>query len=400
MSTAPQLHHRRRIETGPDPEWQAEASDPCPSNREPENQATSIQRPRLGFLGVGWIGRHRLEAIARSGVADITALADPAFEIAAKAAQAAPRAKVFSCLEDLLDCELHGIVIATPSALHAEQALMALARGVAVFCQKPLGRTAAETCRVIQEARRSDLLLGVDLSYRFMSGTRKIHELCSQGELGEIFAADLVFHNAYGPDKAWFYDPKLSGGGCVIDLGIHLVDLALWILGFPRVARVTSRLLARGNPITARAERVEDYAEARLDLESGAVIRLACSWNLPAGCDAIISGAFYGTKGGARFANVDGSFYHFQAERFTKTERQVLAAWPEEWGGRAAVDWAQRLASGAKFDGASESLGQVAAILDAIYREAEPSAGGTLESGSTQNSSESLKTLQPATEEP
>ncbi len=398
MTMATDLHSRSRIETRPDSQWQAEAADPCPSSQERGNQLTSIQRPRLGFLGVGWIGRHRLEAIARSGVAEITALADPALELATKAAQAAPSAKVFSCLEDLLDCGLDGIVIATPNALHAEQSLSALARGVAVFCQKPLGRTATETCQVIQEARRSDLLLGVDLSYRFMSGTRKIHELCSQGDLGEIYAADLVFHNAYGPDKPWFYDPKLSGGGCVIDLGIHLVDLALWILGCPNVARVTSRLLSRGKPITARAERVEDYAEARLDLESGAVIRLACSWNLPAGCDAIISGAFYGTKGGARFANVDGSFYHFQAERFTKTERQVLTAGPEEWGGRAAVDWARRLASGAKFDGAAESLGQVATILDAIYREAEPSAASTL--SPAQNSSKSLKTLQPATEEP
>jgi predicted dehydrogenase len=48
-----------------------------------------------------------------------------------------------------------------------------------------------------------------------------------------VFAVDLVFHNAYGPDKPWFYDPELSGGGCVMDLGVHLVDLALWSLDFP-----------------------------------------------------------------------------------------------------------------------------------------------------------------------
>ena len=62
--------------------------------------------------------------------------------------------------------------------------------------------------------------------------------------LGRTYAVDLVFHNAYGPDKAWFYDPALSGGGCVMDLGVHLVDLALWALDFPAVTKVSSTFVA------------------------------------------------------------------------------------------------------------------------------------------------------------
>jgi hypothetical protein len=58
-----------------------------------------------------------------------------------------------------------------------------------------------------------------------------------RGRLGQPFAADLVFHNAYGPGKDWFFDPAQSGGGCVIDLGVHLVDLALWALDWPEVGR-------------------------------------------------------------------------------------------------------------------------------------------------------------------
>ncbi|HWH71427.1 MAG TPA: Gfo/Idh/MocA family oxidoreductase, partial [Candidatus Sulfotelmatobacter sp.] len=243
----------------------------------------------------------------------------------------------------------------------------ALGRGVAVFCQKPLGRTAAETRQVLAAARAANRLVGVDLSYRYMTGVRQIQQLCRAGELGEIYAADLVFHNAYGPDKPWFYDSQLSGGGCVIDLGIHLVDLALWNLNFPRVVHVSSRLFAHGKPIAGQGNRVEDYAEARLDLENGAAVRLACSWKLPAGTDAIISGAFYGTKGGAAFHNVNGSFYHFMAERFQGTKREMLTAMEEEWGGRAAVDWARRLAQGGQFDFEVDQLNQVAEALDAIY---------------------------------
>src|SRR5215472_11233549 len=179
----------------------------------------TLSRPKLGFLGVGRIGQNRLEAIANSGLAEVTAIAGASPELAAQAARTFPRAAVLTSLDDLMEVGVDGIVIATPSALHAEQAIAALERGMAIFCQKPPGRTAKETRQVVDAARAADRLLGVDLSYRFISGARKIHDLCRNGELGEIFAVDLIFHNAYGPDKAWFYDWKLSGGGCVIDLG-------------------------------------------------------------------------------------------------------------------------------------------------------------------------------------
>lgn len=333
----------------------------------PQTPARRGTKPRLGFLGVGWIGRHRMDAIARSGAADIAAVADSISDIAAQAAGCAPGAVVLDSLEDLMEVGLEGLAIATPSALHAQQAIAALERGMAVFCQKPLGRTAEETSRVIEAARAADRLLGVDLSYRHLTGVRRIHDLCRQGELGDIFAVDLVFHNAYGPDKPWFYDWHLSGGGCVIDLGIHLVDLALWNLSFPRVVNVSSRLFAQGKPIRGRAGVVEDYAVARLDLETGTTVRLACSWKLPAGCDAIISGSFYGTKGAASFRNVDGSFYNFIAERFRGTKRETLADAQEEWSGRAAVNWAWRLARNPRFDPEIGHLAAVARALDAVY---------------------------------
>jgi predicted dehydrogenase len=104
-------------------------------------------KPRLGFLGVGWIGRNRMEALARSGVAEIAAVLDTVPENA-EAARTVASCTIFESYDQLLDSGIDGIVIATPSALHAEQAAAALERGLAVFCQKPLGRTAAETARV------------------------------------------------------------------------------------------------------------------------------------------------------------------------------------------------------------------------------------------------------------
>lgn len=324
-------------------------------------------RPRIGFLGVGWIGRHRMEAMLATGAVDAVAVADPAIEGVEAALALAPDAAAVDGLDGLLDRDLDGVVIATPSALHAEQSIRALKRGVAVFCQKPLGRSQAEVREVVQAARAADRLLQVDLSYRFTEGMRRIRDLVRGESLGHVFAADLVFHNAYGPDKAWFYDPRLSGGGCVMDLGVHLVDLALWTLDFPEVAKVTSSLFAAGEPLRGQADRVEDYATVVIELRNGGIVRLACSWRLHIGCDAEISARFHGTQGGAAMCNVGGSFYDFRTERFAGGVRETLSEPPEAWGGRAAAEWARQLARDPGFDPAAERLCAVAELLDRIY---------------------------------
>ncbi len=324
-------------------------------------------RPRLGFLGVGWIGRHRMQAVVESNVADAAVIVDPAKQLVEEAKKVAPESEALGSFEELLESGIDGLVIATPSALHAEQSIRALEKGIAVFCQKPLGRTEQEVRRVIDAAKANDRLLGVDLSYRFVKGVPELRKMIRAGELGDIYAVNLTFHNAYGPDKPWFYDPKLSGGGCVMDLGIHLVDLALWTLGFPAVRALTSNLQFQGRQISGRGESCEDYAAAQLQLESGAAIQLACSWKLPAGCDCVIDASFYGTKGGVALRNVNGSFYDFRVEQFSGISRNTLAAPPDLWGGRAVVDWAKRLAEGQRFDPEVEHLATVSRVLDGIY---------------------------------
>ncbi|HEX8570117.1 MAG TPA: Gfo/Idh/MocA family oxidoreductase [Caulobacteraceae bacterium] len=326
-----------------------------------------MTKPRVGFLGTGWIGRHRMQAIVETGAVEPAAIADPSPECAAEAQKLAPDARVVGGLDELLDLGLDGLVIATPSALHAEQSITALERGVAVFCQKPLGRNAAEAKAVVDAARAADRLLAVDLSYRFTEGMRRVSEVVRSGELGRVYAADLVFHNAYGPDKAWFYDPQLSGGGCVMDLGVHLVDLALWVLDFPKVERTSAALFSGGEPLAGRTDRVEDFASAGLLLSNGTLMRLACSWGLQAGQEAVISAAFYGTEGGVALKNVGGSFYDFTAERYRGTSTETLTSPPDAWGGRAAADWATRLSAGERFDPAAERLADVSEALDRIY---------------------------------
>lgn len=338
--------------------------------------ASGPSRPRLGFLGVGWIGRSRLRAILDDAAAEVVVVADPSRENLDAALELAPEAEIAAGEEELLARGLDGVVIATPSAGHAGQSERALRSGSAVFCQKPLGRTAGEVAGVVEAARAADLLLGVDLSYRGMEATRRIRAGIAAGEIGRVFACDLAFHNAYGPDKPWFYDVALSGGGCVMDLGVHLVDLALWCLD-AEAAEVAHRSLhAGGRALPPDPGEVEDHATAALLVHGDVDVRIACSWRLHAGRECVIEALFHGTEGGFGLRNVGGSFYDVVAERYDGTTTTSLCGPPDAWGGRLAVDWARALATGARFDSSVERLVGGARVLDAIYgRTGAPESG-------------------------
>lgn len=323
--------------------------------------------PRLGFLGLGWIGRDRMQALAESGAARIVAIADADAAAVEAATDIAPAAAQCAGLEELLATGVDGVVIATPSALHADQAITALEAGCAVFSQKPLGRTEAEARAVVDAARRADRRLGVDLSYRHTAAFAALKAEIDGGRLGTPHALDLTFHNAYGPDKPWFRDRALAGGGCLIDLGVHLVDAALWLTGAEEAVCRSTALFHQGHRLGAGTEEVEDLAYATLDLPGGAVARIACSWNLPAGCDAVVGAEIFGDKGGALLRNLGGSFYDFEASRTIGTHHELLASPPDAWGGRAAVEWARAVARDPGFDAEAEDFVRLSRTIDAIY---------------------------------
>jgi predicted dehydrogenase len=320
---------------------------------------------RLGFLGTGWIGCNRMEAMLATGAASAVAICDPNADMAARAHALAPEAALVGSLDELLALKPDGVVIATPSALHAGQCVRAFEERVAVFCQKPLGRDAAEVTAVLDAARRADRLLGVDLSYRHTAAMQAIRERIQSGSLGRVFAADLTFHNAYGPQSGWFWQPELSGGGCLIDLGVHLVDLALWLFDFPEVIDGRATLLRDGRAM--RSGEVEDYATGELALANGVTVRLACSWNSSAGQDALIDARLFGTNGGAEMRNENGSFFDFSADLFNGRDAERIASPPDDWGGRAATEWVRKLASGERFAGSTTGLLESARALDRLY---------------------------------
>jgi predicted dehydrogenase len=329
--------------------------------------AAAAARPlKLGFIGLGWIGRKRLDALAQDPHVTVAALADPDADKLKAAEQSYPEALATADLDSMLDSGVDGVVIATPNGFHAQQAIACLSRGVAVFCQKPLATSVAATTQVIDAARRADRLLGIDYCYRHVQGMDELRRRILAGELGDILAVDLTFHNAYGPDKAWCHNRELAGGGCLLDLGVHLVDLALWLQDFPAMTLASSSLFCQGKAIGG-TEALEDFACAQWRQANGGIVRLACSWYAQTGRDAVIDVAVHGSRGGGAWRNVNGSFYDFEVAAFRGASSEMLGSHPDEWGPRALQRWTRRLAQDCRFDPAAFEIAAGARLIEAVY---------------------------------
>jgi predicted dehydrogenase len=207
----------------------------------------------------------------------------------------------------------------------------------------------------------------VDFCYRHVAGVPELRNLIRTGAIGKVYAADLTFHNAYGPDKPWFFDAGSVGGGCFMDLGIHLIDLLLWATDYPVPDRVSSRLYRNGELLSPPFDELETYATAELSFVGGLTARLACSWHLPAGRDAVIEATFFGTRGAVRLLNVNGSFYDFVVERCEGTRCWTLGEPSCDWGGAAIGSWVRQLAASPRFDPHTERIADVHRILDEVY---------------------------------
>jgi predicted dehydrogenase len=324
------------------------------------------EQPKLGFAGVGWIGMKRLKPLADSGWNGDLVLFDPNQQTLETAQESFPHAKIVNSFEELISADLDGIVISTPSALHAKQTEEALYRDLAVFCQKPLGRNMEETERVVSLAKDRNLNLGVDFSYRHTEGIHQIKSVLERGELGKIYAVETIFHNAYGPDKDWYYKWNESGGGCLIDLGSHLIDLIFYLLEDVEPKVVFANLVANGKRLLGRDE-VEDFAEAQLLTDDQISIRLACSWRHAVGKDAAIHVRINGTQGGLEFQNVNGSFYDFNAGKYDRNSAYNLCSPPDAWEGRTLIAWVKELEAGKGFNKKGLDFIKSAKVLDDIY---------------------------------
>lgn len=246
---------------------------------------------RAGVIGCG-VGRSHVGGYVANGV-EVVALAglDEARCQALAAEFNIPH--VYRDYADLLARDdLDVISIAVPNFLHAEITLAALGQGLHVCVEKPLAQNLADAERIAAAPRRPDQQLMVMFNWRYRNDAQVMRRHIEGGGIGRVYYAKAGWMRRSGipGHGSWFTTKTLSGGGPLIDLGVHMLDLSLWLLGYPKAVAVSGATYAEFGPrgrggwggsrfsVEQGGYEVEDLATAFIRLETGATLLLETSW--------------------------------------------------------------------------------------------------------------------------
>ena len=233
---------------------------------------------RLGVVGAGAVLQvAHLPVLKKLKSVQVAALCDADLPKARALASRYGIPSVYDDIEDLLASEaLDALLVCTPNHLHEPHILAGLSAGLHVLCEKPMALSGASAQRLIRASERSGRVLMVGMNHRYRPDVQTLRSFIHGGELGEldsIRAAWYVARPARAP-LGWRQRREESGGGVMFDLGLTMLDLALWIAGDPAPARVTASLSSAG-----RGERAVDQSgSAFLVTETGLSIYIDVTW--------------------------------------------------------------------------------------------------------------------------
>jgi len=263
------------------------------ANRDGKSKGGFETKPR-GPVGVGVIGlsigRAHLRGYAKSPAARILAVCDTNAERAQAVAQEFGAPNVFTDYRELLKLEgLDAVSVCLPNYLHARVTLDCLRAGKHVIGEKPLALNAREGERMVQAAREAGRLLMTAFNNRFRGDVGVLQAFIKEGELGDIYCARTGWLRRSGIPRGWFGTMAMAGGGPLIDLGVHMLDLAWFLMGKPKPLRASgvtySALGSRGRGMGTWGVGhgggqfdVEDLAVALLRFEGGKAIQVEVSW--------------------------------------------------------------------------------------------------------------------------
>ncbi|MGO4108773.1 Gfo/Idh/MocA family protein [Paenibacillus sp. YAF4_2] len=268
---------------------------------------------KVGVIGAGSISSSHLHAYSVHPEVELTAIADMNGERAQEKAAAYGIPHVYdNYIELLTNPDIDAVSICTWNNSHAEIAVSALLAGKHVLCEKPLAQTVEQALTVQEAVKRSGKLLLVGFVRRYADQAQLVKQYAESGQLGEIYYAKASAIRRLGNPGGWFSDATRSGGGPLIDIGVHMIDLCWYLMGKPKPVSVsgnTYRKLGNRSHIeglsfykaadyNASLNDVEDMANALIRFENGASLYVDISYTLHAAQNEM-SSKIYGTKGGA-----------------------------------------------------------------------------------------------------
>jgi predicted dehydrogenase len=350
-----------------------------------------MNQVRFGIIGVGGVSRLAyLPRLSTHPKATLVAVADVSREAVDRAMADYNVPFGYTDYLEMIEREnLDAVAVCTPNKFHAPISINALNKGLHVLCEKPMALNPAECRDMMQAAEASGKTLGIAYRYRHKPTSQAAKRVIESGELGEIYAVRVQGLRRRGiPSWGVFTNKELQGGGALVDFGVHLLDLALWLVGNPRLVEVmgttSQRIGSRPNvniwgPWNHEAFTVEDQAMAMIRLENGGAIQLEVSWalNIPASVENI---SISGTEGGLEL----------QPFSINKAAHGMLLDMTPNWmPNEQRVDWESQfddfidaLLEGRQPLVKPEEALKVSELVDAIYRSAESRQAVQLGEGS------------------
>jgi predicted dehydrogenase len=282
---------------------------------------------RVGVVGLGWTGEEHTKAYQQIPGVQVVALAGLEQERGKELSARYNIPDYYASYEELIArADIDAVSVCVPNYLHAPIGLAALESGKHVLCEKPLALNAGEAETMVEAARQAGKVLQVVFNHRRRGDVQVLKQHIDEGGLGRIYYAKAYWVRRSGIPGlgSWFTSKKMAGGGPLIDLGVHVLDMAMYLLGEPHVRTVSAATYAELGPRgrggrtygsikfsqgTATAYEVEDLATAFIRLEGGVTLLLEASWAGYSGAGDDFGVVLFGTEGGA---HIDVRNYNYE----------------------------------------------------------------------------------------
>jgi predicted dehydrogenase len=324
----------------------------------------------VAIIGAGRVGGIRAGVIRRSAHSVLAAVADPD-QARAQPLVAGTAADLNSDWKAVVArSDIDAVAVCTPTKFHAEVAIAALRAGKHVLCEKPLGRNAGEALSMCDAARAACRLLKTGFNYRHMAHVRRAKELLDAGVLGDLYFLRCRYGHGGRPgyEKEWCTDADLSGGGVLLEQGIHVFDLVRHLFGEP------SQVLAQTQCFHWNFPVVEDNGFCILRTASGLVAQIHVSWTQWVNLFEL---EIFGREGYLRLEGRDG---HYGPQRLTWGKRQPdhsrpaeerleFAAADDSWQ-REWLEFERAIAEGSEPTGSAQDGLRAQQLIDAAYQSA------------------------------
>jgi predicted dehydrogenase len=337
-----------------------------------------LEKIGVGVVGVG-IGRLHIQGYMQCPEAQVLAVCDINEDRAAHTASEFGIPHVFTNYCEMLSLDgIDAVSVCTPNFLHAPVTIAAFQAGKHVICEKPLAMTPEEGEAMVQAGKEAGKLFMTAFNNRFRGDTQMLKGFIENGELGEIYYAKTGWIRRKGiPGMGgWFTTKSKSGGGPLIDLGVHVLDLALWLMGNPKAVTVSGSAYAKfgvygqgcgtwGITESGGSCDVEDLAAGFIRLDTGATVILEASWASHIKQDQIYT-SLVGTKGGA---DVE-PFRVYKDMHGAPVD--ITPSFPNQSGHMMEIrHFVDCIVNGKELISTGEHGLEITRILDAIYKSAE-----------------------------